>query len=135
VRLLARKLNLQRRQLTQQEKRDVIKEQLAETPERSDRWIADDLGSGHELVKRMRNELWKKAQVRDSRTRLWPEKVLGRDGVWQAYRERKKPDPQPNPPTQEPEPGSQQPESESTTEPDPNQTDIYEQIDARSGSR
>ena len=39
-RTLARALNLARRQLNREQKRSVIADQLMETPERSNRWIA-----------------------------------------------------------------------------------------------
>jgi hypothetical protein len=54
IRLLARKLNMQRRQLTNKDKLEVIKDQLQETPERSDTWIASDLGVAKETVKAQR---------------------------------------------------------------------------------
>lgn len=40
----ARKLNMARRHLTQEQKRELVREQLKETPEKSDRQIAKDLG-------------------------------------------------------------------------------------------
>ncbi len=56
-RTLARALNLARRQLTQEQKRQVVADQLLESPERSNRWIAKQLGVGHPLVSRVRKEL------------------------------------------------------------------------------
>ena len=44
-----RKLNMARRQLSQEQRRDLIREQLKETPEKSDRQIAASLGVDHHL--------------------------------------------------------------------------------------
>jgi DNA modification methylase len=57
MRTLARALNLARRQLTQDQKRELIADQLEETPERSNRWIAKQLGVGHPTVAAVRGEL------------------------------------------------------------------------------
>src|ERR1700722_1594550 len=46
-RTLARALNLARRQLTTEEKRQLIADQLRETPLRSNRWVAKMLGVSH----------------------------------------------------------------------------------------
>lgn len=56
-RTLARALNLARRQLTQEQKRELIADQLEETPERSNRWIAKQLGVHHATVGAIRFEL------------------------------------------------------------------------------
>ena len=88
IKLLARKLNLQRRQLTQNEKRDVVKAQLRETWHRADRWIAEDLGVTAKVVAARRKEIVDDSG--DPRDHL-PEKTLGRDGTEYAYAERKKP--------------------------------------------
>jgi DNA modification methylase/ParB-like chromosome segregation protein Spo0J len=53
----ARKLNCARRHLNQEQKRELIKDQLAETPEKSDRQIAVGLGVNHETVGAARKEL------------------------------------------------------------------------------
>lgn len=53
----ARKLNMARRQLNQEQRRELIREQLRETPEKSDRQIANSLGVDHKTVSVRRNEL------------------------------------------------------------------------------
>ena len=53
----ARKLNMARRQLSQEQRRDLIREQLKETPEKSDRQIAKELGVSHVTVAARRSEL------------------------------------------------------------------------------
>ena len=45
-----RALNLSRRQLDQQAKRQIIADELSENPRRSNRWIAKSLGVNHETV-------------------------------------------------------------------------------------
>lgn len=80
IRLLARKLNMQRRQLTTVEKREVVKDQLRETWNRSDTWIGDDLGVEPKTVKARRREL-----VADREFHDLPEKVIGRDGSTGDY--------------------------------------------------
>ncbi len=56
-RTLARALNLARRQLTTDQKRAVIADQLNEAPGRSNRWIAKQLGVTHPTVASVRKEL------------------------------------------------------------------------------
>lgn len=56
-RAMARALNLARRQLTSAEKRALIAEQLKETPDRSDRWVARNLGVDHKTVGAVRRRL------------------------------------------------------------------------------
>ncbi len=56
-RTLARALNLSRRQLNTDQKRQIIADQLAETPDRSARWIAKQLGVSHPTVLSVREEL------------------------------------------------------------------------------
>jgi hypothetical protein len=73
-RTLARALNLARRQLTPEQKRAVIADQLTETPERSNRWIAKQLGVTHPTVASVRKEL-------ESGGKLFHlNEVLGEDG-------------------------------------------------------
>lgn len=50
----ARKLNMARRQLNQEQRRELIREQLRETPEISDRQIATMLGTSHPTVAKQR---------------------------------------------------------------------------------
>lgn len=56
-RTLARALNLARRQLNTDQKRQIIADQLTETPNRSNRWIAKQLGVSHPTVISVREEL------------------------------------------------------------------------------
>jgi len=53
----ARKLNMARRQLNQEQRRELIREQLRETPEKSDRQIASALGVDHKTVSARRSEM------------------------------------------------------------------------------
>ena len=53
----ARKLNIARRHLTQEQKRGLIQAQLKETPEKSDRQIAKDLGVDKNTVNSQRKQL------------------------------------------------------------------------------
>lgn len=53
----ARKLNMARRHLTREQRQELIRQQLRETPEKSDRQIAQGLGVDHKTVGYQRNEL------------------------------------------------------------------------------
>ena len=57
ARIMARALNLARRQLDRQQKRQLIADQLEETPDRSARWIAKMLGVSHPTVISVRDEI------------------------------------------------------------------------------
>lgn len=57
LRTLARALNLARRQLSTEQKRRLIADQLHETPERTNRWIGKQLGVHHATVASVRAEL------------------------------------------------------------------------------
>ncbi len=57
LRAMARALNLARRQLTTAQKRAIIADQLAETPDRSNRWIGKMLGVSHPTVASVKAEL------------------------------------------------------------------------------
>jgi len=70
----ARKLNIARRHLTQAQKRDLIQAQLKETPEKSDRQIAKDLGVSDKTVATQRRELEAGAEIPHV------EKLTGADG-------------------------------------------------------
>ena len=50
----ARKLNMARRQLSQEQRRELIRQQLKETPEKSDRQIAAGLGVDKNTVNKQR---------------------------------------------------------------------------------
>lgn len=56
-RLHARKLNMARRHLTQEQRREMIRAQLMETPEKSDRQIASGLGADHKTISAQRKAL------------------------------------------------------------------------------
>ena|SRR5215217_5568279 len=67
---------MQRRQLTNEEKRQVIQDQLRETWERSDGWIASDLGVNHKTVRAQRMKI---IEVANGDLTELPEQVIGRD--------------------------------------------------------
>jgi N6-adenosine-specific RNA methylase IME4 len=62
-RLHARKLNLARRHMSQEQRRELIKQQLRETPEVSDRQIAKGLGVSHKTVGKQRGELAGRGEI------------------------------------------------------------------------
>jgi len=64
----ARKLNMARRHLTQEQKRGLIREQLADTPEVSDRQIATGLGVSNSTVSQARKEMVADNQLCESHT-------------------------------------------------------------------
>jgi ParB-like nuclease domain len=70
----ARILNAVRRQLTRDQKRDLIKQQLQETPEKSDRQIASMFGISHPTVAVVRYELETNSQVERFTTRVGRDK-------------------------------------------------------------
>ena len=51
------KLNLARCHLSQEQRRELIREQLTETPEKSDRQIAKSIGASNTFVGNMRKEM------------------------------------------------------------------------------
>lgn len=73
-RILARALNLARRQLTTDQKRQLIADQLRETPERSNRWVGKMLGVHHATVAGVRHELESVGQI------IQQEHRVGNDG-------------------------------------------------------
>lgn len=58
-----RRLNILRRHLTQEQKRELIREQVRETPERSNRQIAGALGVSDKTVGSVRSELESGAEI------------------------------------------------------------------------
>ena len=66
----ARKLNMARRQLSQEQRRDLIREQLRETPEKSDRQIATALGVSNSTVSSQRKAMIADNQVCESHTSI-----------------------------------------------------------------
>ena len=69
-RLHARKLNMARRHLTQEQKRGLIREQLKETPEKSDRQIAAGLGVSDKTVGTQRKEMESTAEIPQLKTNI-----------------------------------------------------------------
>jgi ParB-like chromosome segregation protein Spo0J len=74
TRTLARALNLARRQLSQDQKRQLIADQLRETPGRSSRWIGKQLGVHHATVASVRGEMEGTGQI------IQLERTVGEDG-------------------------------------------------------
>jgi len=66
----ARKLNMARRHLTREQRRELIQEQIKDTPELSDRQIAKMLGVSHSTVGIIRGELIDSGQVDNSTTSI-----------------------------------------------------------------
>ena len=79
-RVHARQLNLARRHLNRDQKRDLIAAQLRETPEKSNRQVAEGLGVSHHTVQAVRAEREATGQIAQL------EKTVGADG-----KERRKP--------------------------------------------
>lgn len=79
-RVHARQLNLARRHLNQSQKRDLIADQLKDTPEKSNRQIAASLGVDDKTVGAVRTDLVNGAEIPHHDT------VIGRDGVKQPRR-------------------------------------------------
>ena len=67
-RLHARKLNSARRHMSQEQRRELIRVQLAETPEKSDRQIAAGLGVSNSTVSVARKEMIASGDVCESHT-------------------------------------------------------------------
>ena len=74
MRTLARALNLARRQLTTEQKRQLIADQLRETPDRSNRWVGKQLGVRHATVASVRAEREATGQI------IQLGKTVGNDG-------------------------------------------------------
>jgi DNA modification methylase len=62
-RILARALNLARRQLTQEQKRQIVADQLRETPRRSNNWVGKQLGVHHATVAAIRSSMEGTCQI------------------------------------------------------------------------
>ena len=73
-RTLARALNLARRHLTQEQKRQLVADQLHETPERSNRSLGKLLGVHHATVAAVRAEMVATGQI------IQLERTVGEDG-------------------------------------------------------
>jgi hypothetical protein len=74
LRTLARALNLARRQLTNEQKRRLVANQLRETADRSNRWVGKQLGVHHATVASVRADLHATGQVDQL------DRTLGADG-------------------------------------------------------
>jgi hypothetical protein len=70
----ARQLNIARRHLNQEQKRQLIKDQLKDTPHRSNRQIASGLGVDHKTVSAARSDLEGTGEIPQL------EKTVGTDG-------------------------------------------------------
>ena len=79
-RTLARALNLARRQLTVEQKRQLVADQVRETPDRSNRWIGKQLGVHHATVASVRVEMEGTGQI------IQFERTLGADGKYRPKR-------------------------------------------------
>lgn len=73
-RTLARALNLARRQLSQEQKRQLVADQLHETPDRSNRWVGKQLGVHHATVASVRSEMEAGGHL------IQPDRRVGADG-------------------------------------------------------
>lgn len=73
-RTLARCLNLARRELSQHQRRQLIADQLRETPDRSNRWLAKQLGVHHATVASVRSDLEGTGQI------IQLDRTVGADG-------------------------------------------------------
>lgn len=90
----ARRLNLNRRHLTQEQKRELIRQQLIETPAISDRQIARDLGVDNKTVGVQRKELESTEEIPQLT------ETMGADGkVRPRYIEKEAQEVQPSPTT------------------------------------
>jgi ParB-like chromosome segregation protein Spo0J len=69
-----RALNLSRRHLSRDQRRELIAAQLKETPQQSNRQVGAALGVNHETVKAVRTELESTGEIRQL------ERTVGRDG-------------------------------------------------------
>ena len=69
-RTLARALNLARRQISREQKREVIADQLCESPDRSNRWVAKQLGVHHATVASVRSLLEASGHIQKCAERL-----------------------------------------------------------------
>ena len=76
MRTLARALNLARRQLTTEQKRQLISDQLLETPGRSNRWVGKQLGVSHPTVASVRADMEATGKV------FQFDRTLGADGKY-----------------------------------------------------
>lgn len=81
----ARKLNMARRQLSQEQRRELIRQQLRETPEKSDRQIAAGLGVTNKTVAAQRKGLERTEEIPQLTTNI------GADGKERPRQVQRKP--------------------------------------------
>ena len=81
----ARKLNMARRQLNREQKQELIREQLRETPEKSDRQIAAGLGVDKNTVNARRKEMEATGEIHQLET------SIGADGKERPRQVERKP--------------------------------------------
>lgn len=81
----ARKLNMARRQLSQEQRRELIRQQLRETPEKSDRQIAAGLGVTNKTVAAQRKGLERTEEIPQLKTNI------GADGKERPRQVQRKP--------------------------------------------
>lgn len=95
----ARKLNMARRQLSQPQKQALIHEQLRETPEKSDRQIAKELGVSDKTVGVQRKEMERTAEIPQLKTSIGAD---GKERPRQVERKSTPPEPTKGEPVPEP---------------------------------
>lgn len=66
----ARKLNMARRQLTTTQRRQIVQDQLQETPEKSDRQIAESIGVSNSTVSYQRKKMEESGQLCESHSSI-----------------------------------------------------------------
>ncbi|OLL29501.1 hypothetical protein BTH42_22485 [Burkholderia sp. SRS-W-2-2016] len=88
---LARRLNADRRHLTEQQQRDAVAGRLIDSPERSDRQIAAESGTTHRTVAKVRRELEATGELGTVSSRI------GADGRTRRQPARKPATPKPPP--------------------------------------
>lgn len=81
----ARKLNMARRQLTTTQRRQIIQDQLQETPEMSDRQIAEGIGVSNSTVSYQRKRMEERGQLCESHS------SIGADGKERPRQVERKP--------------------------------------------
>jgi ParB-like chromosome segregation protein Spo0J len=81
----ARKLNMARRQLNREQRQELIRQQLQETPEKSDRQIATGLGVANSTVSRTREKMEDENQLLQSHS------SIGADGKERPRQVERKP--------------------------------------------
>lgn len=90
-----RRLNILRRHLTQEQKRELIRDQVRETPERSNRQVARDLGVDHKTVGSERERLESTGEIPQSDQRQGADgRVINTGNIGRQPSPRRAPDPE-----------------------------------------